>query len=83
MAEISWYSHGCHSASQNELEGENDIIEIKEKEIRATPEATPEATRLTMTSGNKTFIIGLHFSKTSKDTLEDKGQGPETDQIGR
>ena len=72
VAELSWYSHGCHSASQNELEKENDMTEIKEKEIRATPEAAPEAARLTMMSGNKTFIIGLHFSETGKDTLEDK-----------
>ena len=44
----------------------------KEKEIRATPEAAPEAGRLTMKSGNKTLVIGLHFSETSKETLQDK-----------
>lgn len=50
----------------------NDMTEIKEKEIRATPEAAQEAGRLLMKSGNKTFVIGLHFSETSKDTLQDK-----------
>ena len=48
------------------------MTEIKEKEIRATPEAAPEAGRLLMKNGNKTFVIGLHFSETSKDTFEDK-----------
>ena len=43
-----------------------------ENSIRAMPEAAPEPSRLIMKSGNKTFIIGLHFSETSKDTLEDK-----------
>ena len=36
------------------------------------PEAAPEPSGLIMKSGNKTFIIGLHFSETSTDTLEDK-----------
>ena len=48
------------------------MTEVKEKEIRATPETAPEAGRLTMRSGNKTLVIGLHFSETSKDTFEDK-----------
>ena len=48
------------------------MTETKEKEIRATPEAAPEAGKLTMKSGNKTLIIGLHFSETSKETFEDK-----------
>ena len=48
------------------------MTEVKEKEIRATPEAAPEAGRLTMKSGNKTLVIGLHFSATSKETLQDK-----------
>ncbi len=43
-----------------------------ENAIRAMPESAPETSRLIMKSGNKTFIIGLHFSETSKDTLEDK-----------
>ena len=48
------------------------MTEVKEKEIRATPEAAPEAGRFTMKSGNKTLVIGLHFSATSKETLQDK-----------
>lgn len=43
-----------------------------ENAIRAMPETVPESSGLIMKSGNKTFIIGLHFSETSKDTLEDK-----------
>ena len=43
-----------------------------ENAIRAMPETAPEPSGLVMKSGNKTFIIGLHFSKSSKDTLEDK-----------
>lgn len=43
-----------------------------ENAIRAMPEAASEPSGLIMKSGNKTFIIGLHFSETSKDTLEDK-----------
>jgi len=27
---------------------------------------------LVVNSGSKTFLVGLHFSKTCKDTLEDK-----------
>ena len=48
------------------------MTETKNQEIRATPEATPEAGRLTMRSGNKTLVIGLYFSETSKETLQDK-----------
>jgi hypothetical protein len=40
--------------------------------VRDMPNAAPEAPGLVMKNGNKTFIIGLHFSETSKDTLEDK-----------
>ena len=43
-----------------------------ENEIRATPEATSGPAGLIMKSGNKTYIIDLHFSETSKETLEDK-----------
>lgn len=32
----------------------------------------PESSGLVMKSGGTTFVIGLHFSETSKDTLEDK-----------
>ena len=43
-----------------------------ENTVRDKPEAALEAGGLVMKKGNKTFIIGLHFSETSKDTLEDK-----------
>lgn len=43
-----------------------------ENTVRDKPEAAPESGSLVMKKGNKTFIIGLHFSETSKDTLEDK-----------
>lgn len=48
------------------------MTEKKTNEIRDTTEAAPEATGLVMNSGGTTFIIGLHYSETSKDTLEDK-----------
>ena len=48
------------------------MTETKEKEIRATPEAAPETGRLTMKSGNKTLVIGLHFSETSKEKSSSK-----------
>ena len=36
-----------------------------------TPKATPAGT-FNMRMGNTTYVIGVHFSQTSKDTLEDK-----------
>ena len=48
------------------------MTDTQNNEISATPEAAPEAGRLTMKSGNKTLIIGLHFSETSTETLQDK-----------
>jgi len=36
-----------------------------------TPKATPAGT-FNMRMGNTTYVVGVHFSKTSKDTLEDK-----------
>lgn len=36
-----------------------------------TPKATPAGT-FNMRMGNTTYVIGVHFSKTSRDTLEDK-----------
>jgi hypothetical protein len=42
------------------------------QEISETPAAAPEVPRLIMRSGNSTLIIGLHFSETGKETLEDK-----------
>ena len=35
------------------------------------PKAAPAGT-FNMRMGNTTYIIGVHFSKTSRDTLEDK-----------
>ena len=35
------------------------------------PNATPAGT-FNMRMGNTTYVIGVHFSKTSRDTLEDK-----------
>ena len=43
-----------------------------ENAIRAMPEAVPESSGLIMKSGNKTFIIGLHFSdKLIRKDVED------------
>ena len=44
----------------------------KEVMVKETPAAAPESSGLIMKSGGTTFVIGLHFSETSKDTLEDK-----------
>ena len=35
------------------------------------PKAAPAGT-FNMRMGNTTYVIGVHFSQTSKDTLEDK-----------
>ena len=35
-------------------------------------QTTPNHTGFTMRTGNTTIIVELHFSKTSKETLEDK-----------
>ncbi len=43
-----------------------------ENEIRDMPETVSEPAGLIMKSGCKTYVIGLHFSESSKDTLEDK-----------
>lgn len=40
--------------------------------MKETPAAVPESSGLIMKSGGTTFIIGLHFSESSKDTLDDK-----------
>ena len=44
----------------------------KTNETEGTPATVPEYSGLVMKSGGTTFVIGLHFSETSKDTLEDK-----------
>lgn len=43
-----------------------------ENEIRDVPEAETRQPMLTMKRGRTTFLIGLHFSDTAKETLEDK-----------
>lgn len=48
------------------------MMNTAENEIRDMPETDSESAGLIMKSGNKTYVIGLHFSETSKDTLEDK-----------
>ena len=40
--------------------------------MNETPAAEPEFSGFTMRSGKTTFVVGLHFSETSKETLEDK-----------
>lgn len=40
--------------------------------MKETPATAPESSGLIMKSGGTTFFIGLHFSETSKDTLDDK-----------
>jgi hypothetical protein len=72
VAEISWFSHGCHSASQNETEEENNMTEIKEKEIRATPEAVSKQPMLSMRLGRTNFLIGLYFAEDGNESLDDK-----------
>ena len=52
------------------------MAENKTTEIRDTAKAAKETTQqepvLIMKSNGTTFLIGLHFSETSKETLEDK-----------
>ena len=36
-----------------------------------TPQLTPAGT-FSMTIENTTYLVGVHFSRTAKDTLEDK-----------
>ncbi len=40
--------------------------------MKETPATAPESSGLIMKSGGTTFVIGLHLSETSKDTLDDK-----------
>ncbi len=39
--------------------------------VAQTPKASPAGT-FSMRMGSTTYIVGVHFSKESKDTLEDK-----------
>ena len=57
---------------KSEERRKTDMKNTAENEIRDMPETASEPAGLIMKSGNKTYVIGLHFSETSKDTLEDK-----------
>ena len=45
------------------------MTEVKEKEIRATPEAIAEQPMLTMRLGRTNFLIGLHFAESGSSHL--------------
>ena len=44
------------------------------------PKAAPAGT-FNMSMGNTTYIIGVHFSKTSRDTLQDKMKRLRSDDV--
>ena len=48
------------------------MAELKTKKRIEASEPEPEAGGLIINSGGTTFLIGLHFSETSKDTMSDK-----------
>ena len=48
------------------------VMTMKNNENEGNPTNVPESSGLIMKRGGTTFVIGLHFSETSKDTLEDK-----------
>ena len=43
----------------------------KSKQTMTLPQATPAGT-FSVKIENTTYVVGVHFSKTAKDTLEDK-----------
>ena len=48
---------------------------MKENVINETtqaPDPEPEFSGFIVKSGNTTFLVGLHFSEASKETLDDK-----------
>ena len=45
---------------------------LKTKNRNETPGAEAETGGFIMNSGGTTFLVGLHFSETSKDTMADK-----------
>lgn len=48
-------------------------MDTSTNEIKKEPPVTePAFSGFTMRSGNTSFVIGLHFSETSRETLEDK-----------
>lgn len=57
---------------KSEERRKTDMKNTAENEIRDMPETAFEPAGLIMKSGSKTYVIGLHFSESSKDTLEDK-----------
>ena len=46
--------------------------ELKTKSRNEASRGKPETGGLVAKSGGTTFLIGLHFSETSKDTMADK-----------
>lgn len=52
--------------------GASSMEKENEYEIRDMPKSEQQSSGLVMREGKTTFIIGLHFSKDSTDTLEDK-----------
>lgn len=48
------------------------MTEVKEKEIRATPDAATEQPMLSMRLGRTNFVIGLHFAEDGNESLDDK-----------
>lgn len=41
------------------------------KQVTTSPQTTPAGT-FSVKIENTTFVVGVHFSRTAKDTLEDK-----------
>ena len=54
------------------------MAETKQQEVRSaeiavmTPEPSTADPVLTISRGNTTFLIGIHFSSTEKETMDDK-----------
>ena len=48
------------------------MAELKTKNRIEASESEPVACGLILNSGGTTFLIGLHFSETSKDAMTDK-----------
>lgn len=58
-----------------EMKGKRKMTESIGKETIVAEEAntaSPGSTMLSMKSGNTMFLIGIYFSKTSNQTLDDK-----------
>lgn len=50
----------------------DSLMETDTKEATGSSPAEPGFSGFTMKSGNMTFLVGLHFSESCKETLEDK-----------